>query len=212
MSAPRRRRAEAAGGAARLSRSERRRQLLAHARHLFASAGYRETTWAMLAEAAGVTEAALARQFPTKAALLEGLLADLRAAAAAAWRQACADHADPLGRLHALAEWYLGSARAFAKETRIVLRSLADGDGEEVALLRELLLEAESALARVIVEGQQSGVFRRSLDPRVGAWELLRGALGHALAAPVAAPLFAESGFLARSVDCLLHCLLKTDV
>src|SRR5262249_22269480 len=152
--------------------------------------------------AAGVTEAALARHFPTRAALLDGILDEVRAAGQAAWEQACAAAPDPLGRLHALAECFLSSARTLAQETRGVPCCLADGDDEAAAHLRVLLLEGEAALARVIAEGQQSGVFRRSLDARVGAWELLHGALGHALAAPLAAPLFAEADYLPRAVEC----------
>src|SRR5436305_1664844 len=61
-------------------------------------------------------------------------------------------------------------------------------------------------------ERQQSGVFRRSLEPRVGAWELIRTALGYTLTLPLGVPLYAEADYLPRAIECLLHCLLKTDV
>jgi hypothetical protein len=67
-------------------------------------------------------------------------------------------------------------------------------------------------LAKVIADGQQTGVFRRPLDPRVGAWELIRTALGYTLTMPLDLPLYREPDYLARAIECMLHCLLKTDV
>ena len=57
-----------------------------------------------------------------------------------------------------------------------------------------------------------AGVFRRTLDPRVGAWELIRTALGYTLTLPLGIPLYEEPDYLPRAIDCLLHCLLKTDI
>jgi hypothetical protein len=92
-------------------------------------------------------------------------------------------------------------------------RTLVETDDEEiVACLRAFYLDSEALLAQVIDEGQQSGVFRRSLDPRVGAWELIRTALGYTLTLPLGIPLYAEPDYLARALECLLHGLLKTDV
>ena len=67
-------------------------------------------------------------------------------------------------------------------------------------------------LVRVIREGQQTGVFRRSFDPRIGAWELIRTALGYTLTLPLGIPIYAEPDYLTRALECLLHGLLKTDV
>ena len=92
-------------------------------------------------------------------------------------------------------------------------RTLVESDDEEiVALLRAFYLDSETLLAQIIAEGQQSGVFRRSLDPRIGAWELIRTALGYTLTLPLSPPLYAEPDYLPRAIECLLHCLLKTDV
>ena len=92
-------------------------------------------------------------------------------------------------------------------------RALVESDDEEIlAQLRAFYLDSEDLLARIITEGQQSGVFRRSLDPRVGAWELIRTALGYTLTLPLGVPLYAEDDYLPRAIECMLHCLLKTDV
>ena len=78
--------------------------------------------------------------------------------------------------------------------------------------MRDFYLDSEALLAGIITEGQQSGVFRRSLDPRVGAWEIMQTTLGFRLTEPLGVPLYGESDYPARAVDCLLHGLLKTDV
>jgi AcrR family transcriptional regulator len=212
MASPQRRRNQEPR-AGRLAKGERKRQLLGHARQLFATLGYRATTTEMIAAAAGVTEAVLHRHFDGKQALFAEVLREVRATTLDRWSAETAALADPLARLHAIAEVYLASAKGHAAEFQLLHRALLEtDDAEVVALLRGFYLDAEAMLARLIAEGQQSGVFRRSLDARVGAWELIRTALGYTLTLPLGIPLYAEADYLPRAIDCLLHCLLKTDV
>jgi AcrR family transcriptional regulator len=212
MTAPQRRRNDA-GRPARLSKAERKRQLLAHAKQLFVTLGYLATTTEKIAAAAGVTEPVLYRHFDSKKALFLEVLDEVRAATLDRWQSETDGLADPLAKLHAIADMYLGSTREHAVEFRILHRALVEtDDGEIGALLRSFYLDSEALLARIIAEGQQTGVFRRSLDPRVGAWELIRTALGYTLTLPLGVPLYDEADYLPRAIDCLLHCLLKTDV
>ncbi len=212
MTAPQRRR-DAAPRAARLTRAERKRQLLAHAKQLFATLGYHATTTEKIAAAAGVTEPVLYRHFDSKRILFLEVLEEVRAATLDRWHAETTSLPDPLAKLHAIADMYLGTTRLHAVEFRILHRALVETDDEEiVALLRSFYLDSETLLARIIAEGQQTGVFRRSLDPRVGAWELIRAALGYTLTLPLGVPLFDEPDYLPRAIDCMLHCLLKTDV
>jgi AcrR family transcriptional regulator len=212
MSAPQRRaNATAAGG--RLRKGERKRQLLAHAKQLFVNHGYQDTTIEKIAKAAGVSEPVLYRHFESKKALFLEVLKEIRQATLDRWRAETANVTDPLAKLHIIADTYLDSTRANALELRIMHRTLVETSDEEIAaLLRAFYLDSEALLAQVISEGQQSGVFRRSLDPRVGAWELIRTALGYALTLPLGIPLYQEPDYLTRAMDCLLNCLLKTDV
>jgi len=213
MTSPQRRRNEAARPAARLSKGERKRQLLAHAKQLFVTLGYHSTTTEKIAAAAGITEPVLYRHFDSKKALFLQVLEEIRAATLERWHTETAGLTDPLAKLHAIADMYLGTTRVHAVEFRIMHRTLVETDDEEiVTLLRSFYLDSETLLARIIAEGQQSGVFRRSLDPRVGAWELIRTALGYTLTLPLGLPLYAEPDYLPRAIECLLHCLLKTDV
>jgi AcrR family transcriptional regulator len=196
-----------------LRRADRKRQLLAHAKQLFVTLGYQNTTTEKIATAAGISEPILYRHFDSKKALFLEVLHEIRAATLHRWRAETADLGDPLGKLHAIAEMYLGSTREHALELRVMHRALIETDDAEIAdCLRSFYLDSESLLAEVIAEGQQTGVFRRSLDPRVGAWELIRTALGYTLTLPLGVPLYEEPDYLPRAIECLLHCLLKTDV
>ena len=213
MSAPQRRRAATTKSTARMHKADRKRQLLEHAKELFVTLGYQNTTTEKIAQSAGVTEPVLYRHFESKKALFLEVLREFRGATVNRWRTETADLADPLARLHAIADMYLGTTREQAREFRIMHRTLIECDDEEIAaLLRSFYLDSEELLGRVIQEGQQAGVFRRDLDPRVGAWELIRAALGHTLTLPLAIPLHQEPDYLPRAIECMLHCLLKTDV
>ena len=213
MTSPQRRRSDASRPGARMTKAERKRQLLAHAKQLFVTQGYHATTTEKIAQAANVTEPVLYRHFDSKKALFLEVLKELRAATLERWHAETAGLTDPLAKLHAIADMYLGSTREHAVEFRIMHRTLVETDDEEiVALLRSFYLDSETLLARIIAEGQQTGVFRRSLDPRVGAWEMIRTALGYTLTLPLGIPLFTEENYIHQAIDCLLHCLLKTDV
>jgi AcrR family transcriptional regulator len=213
MSAPQRRRADAPKSSARMRKAERKRQLLAHAKHLFVTLGYQDTTTEKIAKAAGVSEPVLYRHFENKKTLFLEVLQEIREATLNRWHSDTASLTDPLAKLHAIADMYLGTTREHALEFRVMHRTLIETDDQEIAaFLRSFYLDSETLLAQVISEGQQTGVFRRSLDPRVGAWELIRTALGYTLTLPLGIPLYEEPDYMGKAIECLLHCLLKTDV
>jgi AcrR family transcriptional regulator len=211
MPAPQRRRD--GKPAPRLRKAERKRQLLATAKEHFLTHGYTATSTEKIAQAAGVSEPVLCRHFQNKKALFLEVLQEVREATLDRWRTETTNLTDPLTKLHAIADMYLGSAREHAVEFRIMHRTLLETDDEEVlAFLRSFYLDSETLLAQIVSEGQHAGVFRRELDPRIGAWELIRGALGYTLTLPLHIPLYDDPEHMPRAIDCMLQCLLKTDV
>src|SRR6516165_5668969 len=106
MTAPQRRRDEAPRGT-RLTKAERKRQLVAHAKQLFLTLGYHATTTEKIAAAAGVTEPVLYRHFDSKKALFLEVLQEIRAATLQRWNDSRVQIADPLAKLHAIADLYL---------------------------------------------------------------------------------------------------------
>jgi TetR/AcrR family transcriptional regulator len=213
MSAPQRRRDEGSKAPARMRKADRKRQLVAHAKQLFVTLGYQDTTTEKIAAAAGVSEPVLYRHFESKKALFLEVLRELRDATLNRWNAETAGLTDPMARLHAITDMYLGTTREHALEFRVMHRTLFDSDDEEIAaFLRSFYLDSETLLAQIISEGQQTGVFRRNLDPRVGAWELIRTALGYTLTLPLGIPLYQEPDYIPKAIECLLNCLLKIDV
>jgi AcrR family transcriptional regulator len=192
-----------------MRKADRKRQLLAHAKHLFVTLGYQHTTTEKIAQAAGVTEPVLYRHFASKKALFLEVLEEVREATLDRWRAAVTLARPPLAKLEAIVDLYLGSTRAHALEFRIMHRTLIETDDEEIAAcLRQFYLDSERLLSTVIREGQKTGSFRRDVDPRVGAWELIRTALGYTLTLPLGIPLYGEPDYLPRAIRCVLLCLL----
>src|SRR5262249_21301156 len=190
MSAPQRRRPESPKSSERMRKADRKRQLLAHAKQLFVTLGYQATTTEKIAKAAGVSEPVLYRHFESKKALFLEVLQEIRQATLHRWQSETTLLADPLAKLHAVVDIYLGATREHTLELRVMHRTLVEADDEEIAAcVRSFYLDSEALLAQIISEGQQSGVFRRSLNPRVGAWELIRTALGFSLTQPLGIPL-----------------------
>jgi AcrR family transcriptional regulator len=210
MDAPQRRRQEAAKPATRMPKADRKRQLLAHAKHLFVTLGYQHTTTEKIAQAAGVTEPVLYRHFESKKGLFLEVLHEIRAATLHRWHAETAAIAHPPDKLRAVADLYLGSTREHAVEFRIMHRTLIETDDEEIAdCLRSFYLDSETFLAGVIREGQDAGIFRAGLDPRVGAWEMIRTALGYTLTLPLGIPVYTEPDYLTKAIECMLLCLVE---
>lgn len=208
MTAPQRRGADTPK-TSRMRRADRKRQLLQHAKHLFVSLGYQNTTTEKIAKAAGVSEPVLYRHFDSKKVLFLEVLQEIRDATLTRWHTAAATLNDPLAKLHAVSDIYLGSTREHALEYQIMHRTLVETHDEEIsAFLRQFYLDSETLLARVIREGQDSGIFRRDLDSRVGAWQMIHTALGYTLTQPLEVPLYQEEGYLSRAIACMLQCLL----
>lgn len=213
MSAPSRRSADGPKAAVRLKRGERRRQLIVCAKNLFLQSGYEALSLEKVAEELGVSPSVAARHFADRTALLQGVVDDFRAETLQKWTTETAELPDALARLHALADAFVAATRDRADLFRALHRLLVEPADEKVlAVVRSYYLEAETLLEGIIAEGQQSGVFRRSLDARIGAWQLIHTALGYSLTRPLALPIDEEPDAIPRALDCLLHCLLKTDV
>ncbi|HYV35047.1 MAG TPA: TetR/AcrR family transcriptional regulator [Gemmataceae bacterium] len=199
--------------ASRLRKADRKRQLLAEAKQLFLRHGYHCTTTERIAAAAGVSEPVLYRHFDSKKALFLEVLQEIRQATLERWVAETAAIADPLAKLRAIAEMYVGSTRQHPVEYRIIHRALLEIEDEEIrTCLRTFYLDGEAILSKIIDQGQRCGVFRRNLDPRIGAWEMIRAGLGYTLTLPLGIPLYQEPDYLTGAIDCMLQTLLKVDV
>ena len=136
------------------------------------------------------------------------MLDDIREATIHRWESETDAIPDPMERLNAIVDFYLGSQVEHALEFHIMHRSLVETDDEDIAAcLRTFYLDSEKMLTKVIREGQATGVFRKDLDPRVGAWELIRTALGYTLTVPLQIPIYKEKDYVPQAIACMLRCL-----
>src|SRR5438067_9985780 len=109
MTAPQSSDADGAKPAPRMRRADRKRQLLAHAKQLFMTLGYHNTTTEKIARAAGVSEPVLYRHFENKKALFLEVLHEIREATLEKWHAEISRLKDPLAKLQALSVMYVGA-------------------------------------------------------------------------------------------------------
>src|SRR5947208_1396323 len=118
---------------ARMRKADRKQQLMQHAKQLFVTLGYQHTTTEKIAQTAGVTEPVLYRHFASKKTLFVEVLDDIRQSTIHRWQEETAKIGDPLTRLHAIVDLYLGSTREHALDFNIMHRTLVETDDEEIA-------------------------------------------------------------------------------
>src|SRR2546421_5133388 len=100
MSAPQQRRTESVKPALRMRKADRKRQVLLHAKQLFVTLGYQNTTTEKIARAAGVSEPVLYRHFESKKTLFLEVLKEIREATLTRWHAETNELRDPLAKLH----------------------------------------------------------------------------------------------------------------
>lgn len=123
-----------------------RRVLEALARELEAHPGERLTT-ARLARSAGVSEAALYRQFPSKRRMFEGLLEFAEETLAAGFNRAVEQCAQPAARCERMLEVVLRFAERNPGITRLITGQVLVGEDERLRRRAALVLERlETAL------------------------------------------------------------------
>jgi AcrR family transcriptional regulator len=179
-------------------RGERRRKLVAAAKHWLATAGYSATTLDAIAAEAGVSVPQLQRSFDTVADFVPDLVEELLVAAQPAEELP----GDALARLlywttHQLRhrtsadwQWWLRMLAHPVAELEVVLATVPTGLAEQVMPL--------------LKAGQTTGVFRRSMNTNLAAQEWVRQVIGLMLV-PTNEPL-------AQAFSVLIQGLLKTDI
>src|SRR5262245_35781949 len=109
METSEKRRREKNKSTSRMRKADRKRQLMQHAKQLFVTLGYVNTTTEKIAQAAGVTEPVLYRHFDSKKTLFLEVLDDIRETTIHRWESNAALITDPMARLNAIVDFYLGS-------------------------------------------------------------------------------------------------------
>jgi AcrR family transcriptional regulator len=169
---------------ARLKAAQRREQLIEVATKIFAEWGYSAATTAAIAEAAGVTEPILYRHFKSKQELFVAITQAMSEQTLFYWKHLMGKSATPTETIRVIAREFPNHIRRMADAYHVIHGALTTSrDRKVLAVMKEHYTEIERFFAAIIGEGQKTGEFRRDLDPRVPAWQLINVGIGYAMIA-----------------------------
>jgi AcrR family transcriptional regulator len=158
---------------------ERRRHILAAALPCFARRGYRGTTTAELARAAGITPPILYRHFEGKLDLFRAALDEAARRVVANWQGRIDGAADPRRRRAALVGAVARPWRS--ADRRLILRALSEADPAIAAGTRRCLHRIHGFLAAELEALQAAGAVRKDVGPSTLARRLVSAAVGDAV-------------------------------
>jgi AcrR family transcriptional regulator len=168
----------------RLKAPQRREQLMEVATKLFARNGYEATTTAAIALAAGVTEPILYRHFKSKQELFVAIVKAVSNQTIQHWQDLIAGVDDPAEQIRRIAAELPQHMEKLADAYHVLHGALATSrDKKVLAVMKEHYLQIERFFSKVLSEGQKTGVFRKQIQPRGAAWQLIITGIGYGMIA-----------------------------
>lgn len=167
----------------RVASPVRREQILDRASELATQAGLGHLTMKRIAGRVGFSEAAIYRHFPTKQALLLGLMDRLEAQLLAPVRAIAANDAvRPLARLRQIVQHHLSVVlERHSLPIQLLAEVSAAGDPALLARMRRLMRGYVDILMRLAADAARVGELPSGIDPGVVAVWLLGGPAGMAI-------------------------------
>jgi TetR/AcrR family transcriptional regulator len=195
--------------ASRMKGTDRRRQLLEASIRCFAEYGYKGTTTARLAKAAGVTEPVLYKHFASKRDLFVALLEQVGREVMREWRRAIAPLDSPLEQLRVLLRMNPAIADPRAGQLyRVIFAAQAEVNEPEIrAALREHYQQYAEFLTNLIKRAQTRHQVRRDVLAPGLAWQLIHAGIGFALIDPLSMPGHATPGIVEQTIALLMEIL-----
>jgi AcrR family transcriptional regulator len=168
----------------RLKAPQRREQLMEVATKLFARNGYEATTTAAIAEMAGVTEPILYRHFKSKQELFVAIVKAVSDRTFRHWEEVIKGIDDPAEQIRRVASEMPQHMEKLADAYHVLHGALATSrDKKVLSVARDHYAQIEKFFARIITDGQKSGVFRKNYPPKHAAWQLMFMGIGYAMIA-----------------------------
>jgi AcrR family transcriptional regulator len=166
----------------RLKAPQRREQLIEVATKLFARGGYEATTTAAIAYAAGVTEPILYRHFKNKQELFVAIVRSVSDATLKHWQSIVAHEDDPTQRIKLICEAIPDHIKRNGDSYHVLHGALSTSrDKKVIAVMKEHYQQIERFFTQLVGDGIKAGAFRKDLDPKAAAWELIFSGIGYAM-------------------------------
>ena len=157
------------------AQEERRRQILDAAVRAFAKKGYHACRVSDIAQEAGVAYGLVYHYFDSKDAVLESVFREMWGKMVGAINAIEQVEESPRQQLRKSCAIVLRTWRDYPDVVRVLVREVARS-GEQLQREVEEIAHAFAALQRIVERGQEQGVFRTDLSPRLAAW-IIYGAL-----------------------------------
>ena len=160
--------------AQRLPAQERRRRIIESARAVFAASNYWKVGTADLAKAAGVSEPALYRYFPSKKELFLSTLKEAAPKLLDIWQRIASEVEDPIETLWSIGISYYDHLNNRSAPMKLLFQALVEADDPDIRLaLRRNFASFVRFFREIIDDGKRRGLVRPELDTEVVAWRFL---------------------------------------
>jgi TetR/AcrR family transcriptional regulator len=153
---------------------QRRRLIIESAQAMFAASNYARVSTAELAKAAGISEPALYRYFPSKKDLFISTIKTAGKRLLDIWERLASDIVDPLEVIRAIGLGYYDHLRSRSPVMKLLFQALSEADDEEI---RQALHSNFAAFIHLlkenIEEGKSQGLIRQDVNTTVAAWQFM---------------------------------------
>jgi AcrR family transcriptional regulator len=158
----------------RLTAAERKPQILRSAIRAMAQSNYRTTSIAEIASAAGITEPAVYRYFPTKKALFIAIIEDVGNRMLEIWENHLNTAPSPVEALHRISIDYYERAMTRRGDLKVLFQALAEVDDEDIrSALRIEFQGYVKLLVSLFDRSVKTEVMHPDFDREAAAWSFL---------------------------------------
>jgi AcrR family transcriptional regulator len=144
---------------------DRRRQILDAAIRVFAHQGFHSTRVADIADEAGVAYGLVYHYFKSKDEVLNELFVERWSLLLAAIEEADSEGTAPRLKLEAVAGFIVGSYRHDPELMKVIIVEVTRAANSFGRTHLPEIRRAYDSIAKIVAEGQESGEFRRDIDP-----------------------------------------------
>lgn len=149
----------------RLSKEDRRKQILICAVRVFARSNYKRARVSDIASEIGITEAAIYKHFPSKKTIFEEILDHIHQQIIQNWEQAREKSVDALDLLENMSLLYFRKMSKHPDELKVQFQAVSEADDKDIARkLRTHHRDYRKFIQSVLAQGIEEGVIRANID------------------------------------------------